>query len=272
MLTLDLPDVRLLALTWGPPEGPLALLLHGFPDTAHTWRHLGPELAEDGWRVVAPFARGYAPSGPARSYALSRLVDDALAVRDRLGDHRSVLVGHDWGALTAYGVGVRHRTAFARTVTLAVPPVPALLRTKAPSLLLRQLFRSRYIGLNLLPGLAERQHAERLWARWSPGYDAHEDLDHLAASLPNRERLQAALATYRETARRPGLALTPGPSPDLFLHGDRDGCMAPALLARAAAGLRDTRCVPGTGHFLHLERPEVVNPLVRAALGQAPRP
>ena len=61
MRQIELDDVRLSALTWGS-EGPLAVLLHGFPDTAYTWRHLGPALAEDGFRVVAPFTRGYAPS------------------------------------------------------------------------------------------------------------------------------------------------------------------------------------------------------------------
>jgi pimeloyl-ACP methyl ester carboxylesterase len=62
LLRIDLDDVRLAALTWGPADGPLAVLLHGFPDSAHTGRHLGPALAGQGYRVVAPFTRGYAPS------------------------------------------------------------------------------------------------------------------------------------------------------------------------------------------------------------------
>jgi len=62
VLTLDLPHLRVSALAWGPPDGRLALCLHGFPDTAWTWRHVGPILAAHGYRVVAPFSRGYAPT------------------------------------------------------------------------------------------------------------------------------------------------------------------------------------------------------------------
>ena len=58
-----LPTHDVHCLTWGPDDGPLAVALHGFPDTAHTWRHLGPHLAGLGMRVVAPHLRGYAPSG-----------------------------------------------------------------------------------------------------------------------------------------------------------------------------------------------------------------
>ena len=70
------------------------------PDTAWTWRHLGPYLAERGHRVVAPFLRGYAPSGLADSYHVGALMADAVALHAELGgDERTVLVGHDWGCL-----------------------------------------------------------------------------------------------------------------------------------------------------------------------------
>ena len=82
--------------------------LHGFPDTAWTWRHLGPHLAARGHRVVAPFLRGYAPSGAAdrRRYHVGALMADAVALHDALGgDDRAVLVGHDWGAIAANALG-----------------------------------------------------------------------------------------------------------------------------------------------------------------------
>src|SRR5690606_35104397 len=81
-------------------EGPLALCLHGFPDSAHTWRHLLPELAAAGYRAVAPFLRGYAPTAvPADGYYQSGAVaTDANALHDALGgDGDAVLIGHDWG-------------------------------------------------------------------------------------------------------------------------------------------------------------------------------
>ena len=97
-LTTELDQLRMASLTWGPisdPSAPLAVLLHGFPDTAHTWRHLGPELAAVGYRVVAPFTRGYGPDGiPAdRSYHVPALMSDVLELHAALdGDAR-------WAAL-----------------------------------------------------------------------------------------------------------------------------------------------------------------------------
>ena len=86
-IEVELDHVRLSALTWGPAQGPLALLLHGFPDSAHTWRHLGPVLAAEGWRVVAPFTRGYAPSSvPADGRSdVGALMDDAVGLHAALG-------------------------------------------------------------------------------------------------------------------------------------------------------------------------------------------
>src|SRR5438270_5643549 len=95
------------ALAWGDPGAPLALLVHGYPDSAWTWRHLGPRLAGEGWRAVAPFTRGYAPSdlAPDDRYLIADQVQDVLALHAALGgDNRSVLIGHDWGAAATWGV------------------------------------------------------------------------------------------------------------------------------------------------------------------------
>ena len=81
------PEVTLKALSWGQPGNPVALCLHGFPDTAYGWRRVAPRLAAAGWHVVAPFMRGYAPSSiPADgSYHLGALMDDALQVYHAVG-------------------------------------------------------------------------------------------------------------------------------------------------------------------------------------------
>src|SRR5437899_12980405 len=89
------------ALAEGPSNGPLALCLHGFPDSAWTWRYLLPELAAAGFRAVAPFMRGYAPTNVPSDgrYQTGALATDALALHDVLGgDGDAVIVGHDWGA------------------------------------------------------------------------------------------------------------------------------------------------------------------------------
>src|SRR5580700_7247857 len=93
-------------LTDGPENGPLALCLHGFPDTAHTWRFLLPELAAQGFHAVAPFLRGYAPTEipPDGHYQTGALISDANALHRALGGRDdAVIIGHDWGALAAYG-------------------------------------------------------------------------------------------------------------------------------------------------------------------------
>src|SRR3954469_17839594 len=82
-------------------EGPLALCLHGFPDSAWTWRHLLPELAGAGYRAVAPFMRGYDPTEVPDDgrYFVGDLVRDVSELYGSLGgDDRAVLIGHDWGA------------------------------------------------------------------------------------------------------------------------------------------------------------------------------
>jgi pimeloyl-ACP methyl ester carboxylesterase len=105
--------------------GPLALCLHGFPDTARTWRYLLPELAAAGFRAVAPFMRGYAPTAVPDDgrYSIGTLADDAIALHEVLGgDGHAVLIGHDWGAEAAYTAAVAAPDCWRRLVTLAVPP------------------------------------------------------------------------------------------------------------------------------------------------------
>src|SRR5215831_12740603 len=106
-------------------SGPLALCLHGFPDTAHTWGRLLPALAGAGFHAVAPFMRGYAPTAvPADgAYHLGALAADAVALHEVLGgDRDAVLIGHDGGAEAAYAEAAAAPDRWWRMVTLAVPP------------------------------------------------------------------------------------------------------------------------------------------------------
>src|SRR6266576_1341417 len=116
------------ALTWGAPDAPIALCLHGFPDTAYGWRQFAPPLTESGWRVVAPFMRGYAPSSiPADgSYHVGARRDDALRVRSAAGGaEHDVVMGHDWGAIAATGLAAMPDSPFTKAVLMSVPPSAA---------------------------------------------------------------------------------------------------------------------------------------------------
>src|SRR5215469_2918718 len=84
-------------------SGPLVLLFHGFPDTAHTWDFVLPYIARKGYRAVAPFMRGYAPTEiPKRDADQVTLARDVLALVDAFGEKEAVVIGHDWGASAAY--------------------------------------------------------------------------------------------------------------------------------------------------------------------------
>jgi pimeloyl-ACP methyl ester carboxylesterase len=274
------------ALAWGPADGPLALCLHGYPDTARTWRHLGPFLAERGWRVVAPYMRGYAPTGlaPDACYQIGALERDIAELHRALGgNENAVLIGHDWGASAGYAAAAWRPGLFRRVVGIAVPPGPVLLSPYRSvggfvsdlPLVLRQLRLSWYMFFQLIPGVSERsldRLLPRLWRDWSPGYDAREDLDEVRSALAGPGRATAALRYYRAlflpwmrsaqyAEEQSHLLDLPG-VPLLYLHGERDGCMLPALGRRTAEFLgagSELEMVAGAGHFLHLERPETVN-------------
>ncbi len=261
--------------------GPLALCLHGFPDCASTWRHLLPALAEAGFRAVAPWLRGYAPTGVPEDmrYQNGALVHDANALHDALGgDGDAVIVGHDWGARAANGAAAFAPDRWRRVVTLAVPPAAAVAQG---FLTYEQLRRSWYMFLFQHPladvavGLDGLRFIDRLWADWSPGYDAAGDLPAVKEALGQPANLAAALGYYRATlqpdrqvpelaAEEAAVAKTP-PQPHLFMHGEDDGCMGVELARDAGAFLPDGSrvvIVDDAGHFLHLELPGIVNPVI----------
>jgi pimeloyl-ACP methyl ester carboxylesterase len=285
---VDTPSVTLRSLMWKPrrdsKDAPIALCLHGFPDTARGWRLVAPKLSSAGWRVVAPFMRGYAPSTiPSDgSYHVGALMDDALRVLNAIGPTgRDVIIGHDWGAIVAAGLASMPDSPFTKAVIMSVPPaasfrplarVPDARRLVAQ--LPRQLVRSWYIMYFQLPLLPERSSAwvpRRLWRQWSPGYDADEDLRHVDAAIGTPESWRAALGPYRATMRntRPPSQyaelhrhwLSAPTLPTLYLHGNDDGCASAAYsewVQKVLPPDSDLHRVDHAGHFLQLEQPETV--------------
>jgi pimeloyl-ACP methyl ester carboxylesterase len=263
--------------------GKLALLLHGFPDTAQTWRHLMPQLADMGYRVVAPFMRGYAPSAVPSDgcFQTAMLARDANALHESLGgDSEAIIIGHDWGAPSCYGAAIDAPTRWHRVVGMAVPPTAALGLAFVQNL--EQIKKSWYMfffqhGLaDLVVGANNHAFIEMLWRDWSPGYDAKVDLEFVRKSLADPKNLQAALGYYRATLgdgyRDPQLSdlqnqMAAGvpTQPLLYLHGANDGCIGAVVVESAkkiAPANVKFEVVEAAGHFLQLEQPKVVNKLI----------
>src|SRR3984957_14270464 len=276
--TIVANGLEFVCLTDGPADGPLALCLHGFPDTAHTWRYLLPELAAAGFRAVAPFQRGYAPpaipaGGGVQVGARGRDPNALHGVLGGGGD--AVIIGHDWGALATYGAVAHQPERWRRAVTAAVPPTASIgmsLFTYA------QLQKSWYMFFFLSPTaeialpLDDYAFLGDLWRDWSPGYDGAWDVARVKESIGDPERIVAAISYYRamwdptlqvpELADEQAAALLPTPKPTLYLHGRDDQCM---LLSSMGSPLdfmaegSELQVVDDAGHFLHVEQPDVVN-------------
>ena len=141
-------------------EGPLVLLLHGFPELWYSWRHQLPALAAAGYRAVAPDVRGYGGTDAPEaidSYTMLDHVADAVGVLDALGEESAVIVGHDWGAPMAWHGALLHPERFPAGAALSVPYTP---RPPAPpTQLMKRLFQDRFFYMLYFqePGLAEAE-------------------------------------------------------------------------------------------------------------------
>jgi len=246
------------ALAWG--EGPLVLLLHGFPDTAETWRELGPQIAAAGYRVVAPYMRGFPPSGiPARDTDARTLGEDVIAIVDALGADKARLVGHDFGAEAAYGAVALAPERFERLVTIAIPARAAV--TPTP----RMLWALRHFISLALPGAESRFAAhdyamvDELCRRWSPTWQfGPDELEPVKNAFAAPGALAAALGYYRAARfRTPEFLRAPVTVPALNIAGADDPNVSPAVFEQTRAHYRagfDLAVVRG-GHFCHRESP-----------------
>ena len=262
-------------------SGPLVLCLHGFPDHAHTFDRQLPALAAAGFRAVAPFMRGYAPTevppdGPFQSAMLGK---DVAALVDALSPNDPAAVfGHDWGAIAAYGAALAAPERIRRLVTAAVPYGPSFAQGLFGSY--PQIKRSFYIWFFQLP-IAEAAVSggdfafiEGLWRDWSPGFTLPPaEMRALKETFAKPGVLEAAIGYYRHTFnpafQAPELGdlqqqifLAPIDVPTLYFHGERDGCLGiefvEGMEASFPKGLRKV-VLKDAGHFLQIEKPDEVN-------------
>jgi pimeloyl-ACP methyl ester carboxylesterase len=285
---IDVGEVRLAVWEEGDPGGEPVVLLHGFPELSHSWRHQMPALAEAGYHAVAPDLRGYGRSDrPAAvdAYAAPKLVGDVAGLIRALGHESAHVVGHDWGGGLAWALA-GNAPDMVRSLTILnapVGPVSARLRREDPD----QRAKSWYMLLFQFTGVAETWLAADDFANLrafvfdtaAEGTFPEEDREVFVDALRRDGALTAALNWYR--ANMPPASWLRDPPdppsvsvPTLVIWGEADAYMDPVLLTRSAStvtGPLRVERLPNVSHWVQQEAPERVNALLLDFLASQPR-
>ncbi len=251
------------------------LCLHGWPQHWYEWRHLMPALA-DRHRVLALDLRGFGWSdAPRDGYEKEDMAIDVLAVLDELGLERVKLVGHDWGGWIGFLLCLRAPRRFERFLALNIVPPWVSMRAVAG-----HAWRFWYQQLVLAPGIGYRLHRRGEFVRRiliggseiKSAWDS-EALAAFADNLAEPARARAAVQMYRVFNWREALPIARGryadatlTVPTLMLFGAEDFVLRPQMLAGYQHHADDMRVelVPGCGHFIADERPDLVAERARA--------
>lgn len=259
-------------------EGPLALLLHGFPDNAWTYEHQFDALAGAGYRAVAPFMRAYTPTEiPSDGrYDGEALAADVAGLVGALGEDSAYVVGNDWGGFATHAAMSLHPEVVRRAVVINIGHPATFLPTLLNPRQVHHIFHFWFFQLEDFAPPAVRHDdfafLDYLWEYWSA--EGHEYAEHLERvkheTLADEGRLEAALGYYRalpeflrthpEAAER-----IQGKTdvPTITIFGDHDPAreLSEDEHVNFDAEYR-LEIVEGAGHFVHRERPEEVNRLV----------
>lgn len=270
--------IRFHLAEYGPEDGPLVVLLHGFPEFWWSWRHQLVALGEAGFHAVAPDLRGYGASDrPPRGYDAYTLSSDVAGMVRALGARQADVVGHDWGGLLAWSVATLH-PGLVRRLAVAGMPHPLRLRDALLQVDGRQRRASAYIGFFQLPRAPEARlrryggaYVGDLLRRWGgPGFPDEETEARCREAMQVHPVAHCALESYRWAVRsvsRPSgvryqrlLAQGVG-VPTLQLHGALDGCLLPETAHGSGAYVHapyELQILDGVGHFVPEEAPDVV--------------
>jgi pimeloyl-ACP methyl ester carboxylesterase len=267
-------EVRLHAVAEGPKDGPVVLLLHGFPEFWYGWRRQIEPLAAAGFRVIVPDQRGYnlssKPSGVA-AYSLTELVSDVIAIADQLGQEKIYLAGHDWGAAVAWSTALLYPQRIAKLVVVNVPH-PSVMR-KFISTRPRQLLRSWYMFFFQLPWLPEslfsafnfRIGARALLRSSRLGTFSDEDLAQYRSAWSQPDAITSMINWYRALFRtRVKFSDKIVRVPTRILWGERDAFL---LAEMAHESLRyctnaELFTFANASHWLQHEEPARVSELL----------
>ena len=278
---IETNGIRLNVLQAGPEDGPLLILLHGFPEFSFGWRKQIPYLASAGYRVWAPDQRGYnisdKPEGIA-AYTLDQLAVDVIGLIDAAGQEKAYLVGHDWGGAVAWWTAAKYPDRLAKMVILNVPHGAVLQRNLRKNF--TQLRKSWYFFFFQIPWLPEKLARLQNWKRSvqslqnssRPGTFTADDLDQYRRAWSQPQAYRSMINWYRAMLQKP-----PSPPansritvPTLLIWGAKD-----RFLGREMAQPSIDRCDNGrlvfieeATHWVQHEEAERVNELIGAFLGE----
>jgi epoxide hydrolase 4 len=279
----NLGDVRLHYVEAG--EGPLVLLLHGFPQFWYQWRHQVPALVEAGFRIVAPDMRGYnlsdKPPG-VRAYRVELLARDVERLILACGERTADVVGHDWGAIAAWIAAMRYPGRVGRLAILNVPHPARFLEGLMNPM---QLLRSSYTFFFQIPWLPEKVIRAGDFALLRsvfrrdpvrPGALTAEDIERYIGAIAQPGVLSASLNYYRALLRNPrGMRalLKSIEAPVLVIWGERDRFLSRRLAEPPhlwVPNLIRVKRLPDASHWVAEDRPLEVNTLLLDFLRRSP--
>ncbi|QQV76482.1 alpha/beta fold hydrolase [Sphingomonas aliaeris] len=277
---IDLPTgVSLDVATAGSPKDPAIILLHGFPESHRTWRHVIPALAEKHF-VLAPDQRGFARSSkPAdvADYTPDKMVGDLIALADHYKIDRFTLVGHDWGGAIAWMAALTRPDRVARLIIVNAPHPYIFQKTLFDDLGQREA--SQYITAFRNPSLEKHIDSIGLSAFFDGSFMKHTDFERIADEKPvyldqwsQPGAMTAMLNWYRassiivppmdSTPERPAFLSAPFPpvtQPTLVIWGMQDKALLPSQLEGLGELVPDLTLIHvDAGHFVPWEAPEAV--------------
>lgn len=263
----------------GPTDGPLMILLHGFPEFWYGWQHQIDPLAEAGFWVWAPDQRGYnlsdKPAGIA-GYGIDTLVADVVGLIDAAGRQKAVVVGHDWGAAVAWWTAVTYPERVERLVVMNVPHPIVMKRFTSRDL--GQVLRSWYIGFFQLPWLPETLSRLGNWAMLvrtlrkssRPGTFTDAELQEYRTAWSQPGAFRAMVNWYRAVLQKPSAKKTFGciTVPTVLIWGVRDQFLKREM-AQPSIDLCDNGHLvffENATHWVQHEEADSVNELIKSSV------
>ncbi len=263
------------AISAGDDESQLIILVHGFPDSPKNWQPVIDRLAESGYKVIAPWLKGYSPSQAIPPFNIGTIGLDIIEIAlNYSGKNKAIIIGHDFGAMGAYCAANLRGDLFEKIVTMSVPPFGAIFEGFLTTEQLKKswyiFFHQTFLAEIVLP-MNNFEYIDRLWSDWGPESTPNykEFTENAKLCFADPENIQAALGYYRSifdltenTDNNIAAALSAFQQavvlPTLYLHGSDDGCIGIEVGNLASKYLNNqskSKIIKNSGHFLQIDAP-----------------